>query len=187
MSNPPLSRELAEEAVSAVNEAFEKGYRPAGITGQGRGAIAMAAEATGKTDGTLQRRLKTAKLLYGLEPDVSLWAAPHMAGAIYGPAPIPEAPDAPKAIAAALRKTPHTLDELAEAAQISRGQALDIIDNMRASGVNVHQFGDRWSIEKQSAPAFTEGAGDEYRSRCLDSRGRGCGRGCGCGTLDGGG
>ena len=164
MPNPPLSRELAEEAVAAVNEALERGYRPPGMTGTGKGAIAMAGDALGLTGGTMQTRLRSAKHVHGLESDVSLWRDPRKAEIIPA-APTPEAPDAVETVSVALRKTPHTLDELAKAARISRGQALDIIDNMRASGVNVHQFGDRWSIEKHSVPAFAEGEGDEYRSR----------------------
>jgi len=77
MSSQPLSRELAEEAVGAVDEALGKGYRPPGVRGKDDGAIAVAGKALGFSDGKLRNRLRTAKALFGLEPDWSLYRPPE--------------------------------------------------------------------------------------------------------------
>jgi len=45
-------------------------------------------------------------------------------------------------------KVPRTLDELAAKCQITPGQALDALLTLKAKGINVQQFGDRWSLER---------------------------------------
>lgn len=47
-----------------------------------------------------------------------------------------------------LRRVPSTLAELATAACCSPGNALDALLSLQASGTNLHQFGDQWSLEK---------------------------------------
>ena len=61
-----------------VNEALRAGYRPAGLTGSGPGAIAKAGEDAARdgfsaTQSGFQTRLRSARELYGLEPDWSLF------------------------------------------------------------------------------------------------------------------
>lgn len=164
MPTKPLDRAIYEKYIAATEEALAQGYRPPGIGGNGPAAKVVAADSLKINRTTFSNALDRAKHLHDIESDWSLWHNPHKAETI-PPAPIPEAPDAAEDISEALRKNPYTLDELANWAKVSRGQALDIIDNMRASGVNVHQFGERWSIEKHSVPAFAEGEGEEYLSR----------------------
>lgn len=73
MANPPLSLKLAQEAVEAVEQKLREGYRPQGMTGSGPGALAAAAEMLGINRATLHTRVRSAKTLYGLEPDDSLY------------------------------------------------------------------------------------------------------------------
>lgn len=68
-------------------------------------------------------------------------------------------------IAKALRKGGGSLDELARAAQVSRGHALDIIDGMRSSGSIIDDMGGRFEFGRSMAPAFTQGPVFEYVSR----------------------
>ncbi len=85
MPTRPLSRELAEKAVNAVNDALSKGHSRSR-------AITIAAASLRNSKGeplarqTLQSQLYTAKRLYDLEPDWSLEKHP-------GPAEIPPPPD----------------------------------------------------------------------------------------------
>jgi biotin operon repressor len=60
----------------------------------------------------------------------------------------------------ALLKKPITLDELAGKTGASRGQVLDAIDALKGRGINVQQFGERWSLEKAPdlGSAVTAGA-----------------------------
>lgn len=77
MPQPPLSREEAERRIAAINEALKAGYRPRGMTGHGPGAIAVAAQALGMSEKTLQPCIPRIKQLHDLEPDWSLWKRPE--------------------------------------------------------------------------------------------------------------
>ena len=79
MGNPSLSRELAEQAVAAVNEALSKDYSRSR-------AIAAASKSLRRARQTLQSRLYAAKHLYDIEPDWSLEKRPD-------PSEIPPPPD----------------------------------------------------------------------------------------------
>ncbi len=78
MPSPPISRETAEQAVAYVDMALKAGHRPQNMHGNGRSAVQVAAERAVE-DGfvgamnTLKSRIDTAKKLYGLEPDWSLY------------------------------------------------------------------------------------------------------------------
>lgn len=66
-----------------------------------------------------------------------------------------------------MRKGPATLDELAGAAAITRGQALDALDEIaKSTSHNLQHAGDRWSIERFQTPAFASDAPSfQYISR----------------------
>jgi hypothetical protein len=135
MGTIPLSRERAQEAVDALDRL---------------GSQVDAAKFLGIARTTLQSRVREAERL-GISP-----RRPE-------PTPIKEVP--PQDPLALLRKRPMTLDELASAAGMSRGKMLDALDAAKAGGVNLHQLGEHWSIERQQAPAFTGGPVFEYVSR----------------------
>lgn len=61
-----------------------------------------------------------------------------------------------------LRKGDCTLAELAQRAGCTHGQALDALMGLQAGGVNVHQYADRWSLEKRPVQV---GRQFEYKSR----------------------
>lgn len=60
-----------------------------------------------------------------------------------------------------------TLEDLAGSARATRGQVLDAIDQIRAGGSVVDEFGGRFGIGKSMAPAFTDTRGPTftYQSR----------------------
>lgn len=82
MAQPPLRLETAQETVERVNQKLREGFRPQGLGGGGNGAIREAAEAAIK-DGfcnsvpAFQSRLRTAREVYGLEPDDTLYRPRH--------------------------------------------------------------------------------------------------------------
>jgi hypothetical protein len=86
--------------------------------------------------------------------------------------PAPKAPDVQPVIAPqdgtdrlrAALKTPKNLTELAGLMALTPGQTLDRILALKASGVNVQQFGDQWSLEKAPNLGSAEGI-TPYRSR----------------------
>lgn len=77
-------------------------------------------------------------------------------------------PDAPpyankkSAIMDALRRLPSTIDELALRFGVSRGTVLDACDEMKADGINLHVFGDKYSIESAPAPHRNVADDDRY-------------------------
>lgn len=78
MPQPPLSREAAEQAIAYVNMALKAGHRPMNVFGNGRSAMMVAAEKAIEDNviggiNTLKSRIDTAKKLYNLEPDWSLY------------------------------------------------------------------------------------------------------------------
>lgn len=94
MAQPPLSRELAEDAVRRVEKALREGFRPFGLSGSGRGAIAEAADEAIRhgvvsSVSAFQSRLRTAASLYKLEPDWSAYRPRNYLHALPGEPLIP--------------------------------------------------------------------------------------------------
>lgn len=58
-----------------------------------------------------------------------------------------------------LKVRPSTLADLAEKFKVSRGTIVDLCDEMKAEGVNIHAFGEHYSIES-APPANHQVAGD---------------------------
>lgn len=78
---------------------------------------------------------------------------------------VPEVQDPPKpanavdadALKAALKRAPLTIDEIAEKFKTTRGRALVAVEELMASGANVHDFGGRFSINVAPAPRHEVG------------------------------
>ncbi len=161
MPTARLPRELAEQAVDTVNKHLLMGYRPKGATGTGKAALAASAAALGLDNRTFAARVERAKQLYGLEPDWSLAETPPAEPAF---APPGEDLDA-NALATLLRRSAHSLDDLASRLGTTRGRALDAIDLLRGRAVNIHEAGGKYSIESMLDLKIDHGHKHEYRSR----------------------
>jgi hypothetical protein len=154
MPNPGLARADAEAVVRAVEDALRKGYRPPGRTGRGPGALAVTAEALGMPRNSVDTRLRAAWQSHGLQPDWSLYSPQAVRADIpdrpqaVEPPPRAEIPPPPFDLLAALRKRSMSLEDIAEAARISKGQALDKLDALRAAHVNLYEIDGKWSVEK---------------------------------------
>jgi hypothetical protein len=74
MPAPPLSLLEAERSLREVERALREGYRPPGSTGNGLGAVAIAAQRLGMPAATLHNRLRSIKEQLGRVPDWALAA-----------------------------------------------------------------------------------------------------------------
>ena len=111
------------------------------------GGISGAARELGIPRGTLQHRVRCAKARGSGYPRRPVERVPCNGG-----------------LKSALRSG-GTLEDLAKSLGLTRGAVLDGVDALRAEGMNVCQFGDRYSIENEPAPQRTQGGLPEYRSR----------------------
>lgn len=78
MPQPALSEAKARETVERVEAALREGHRPRGMTGPGKGAVAVAAERAinegfVSSCSAFESRLRTARQAFGLEPDESAY------------------------------------------------------------------------------------------------------------------
>jgi len=67
-----------------------------------------------------------------------------------------------------LKQGAQTLEQLAGKAGVSQGQALDTLLSIKARGLNIHQLGDRWSLERvvpmvERSFTYTSQADNTYR------------------------
>lgn len=60
------------------------------------------------------------------------------------------------AVFAALKKGHASLEDLATATRSTPGQCLDAVLALQANGINLHQFGERWSLEKAPRAGATQ-------------------------------
>lgn len=74
--------------------------------------------------------------------------APLPASIVVNPPILATAENIPASVLAFLKKSPASLDDLAVKVACTHGQALDALMGLKAAGVNVQQFGDRWSMER---------------------------------------
>lgn len=133
MPTPPLSDELAQQAVDALAACG--------------GNVTHAAQKLGIGRPAMQGRLMVAKQR-GMLPGAKK------------PAPVaPVEIDHGQAILAALKKAPATLADLAAAIGLTKGQALDEIEDLQIDGNAITLAGDRYKLGGVINPAFMR-AGD---------------------------
>jgi hypothetical protein len=101
------------------------------------GSVAAAGRAAGIPNGTLQHRYLAAKA----------WQEQQAAPAGPAASSIP-GKSVDELLLVALRQ-PQTLSDLAAKSGVSQGKVLDALIALQARGRNIHQFGDRWSIERE--------------------------------------
>lgn len=123
----PLSTDLAQQALDLLAEHD--------------GNQAKAAAAAGVSRSTFQNRIAAGKLK-GLRPNVTI---PETAN---------EMSDELMPFATLLKKKPMTLDEVAAATGLSRGQALDALEAIERTGVSISKIGDRYTLQAHTHPAF---------------------------------
>ena len=142
------SKEKVQAVIDRYNAAGGpalRGYEPAG-------------KAIGMNRSTLCAYIRDYAPMYGIaveEPGSKVMFPP-----LPPAAPRPER-DLNKPARDLLRKKPSSLEEIAAALTISKGQALDLVDQLKADGLNVQSDGDRYSIETALEPAFTRS--DRFR------------------------
>lgn len=144
MPTVSLPRALAEQAVKTLEECLRAGYTLGGVPS----AVTEAANRVGIDRSTFRSRVVAAKRLYGLEANISSRVVS----------------ESDSALRKLLKKSPHSLDDMAAALNITPGKALDMCNAMKAEGVNLHRIGERYSIEQDMAPAFTDSERMKYKS-----------------------
>lgn len=123
------------------------------------GSVTDAARALGIPRTTLQARLAAAR--------GSTFAASMAAGQAQAAAAAQRSPAEPSqdALRSILLRGPMTLDEIAARLGCTKGQALDAVDALHASGLNVQCFGGRYQIDRTPAPQRALGVIPTYQSR----------------------
>jgi hypothetical protein len=135
MPQPPLSDEKCQEAINALAQ---------------HGGIIPAARALDLNRSTFEGRIREAKRR-GFKANVGEYVPPAQ--------PAPPPPSGPavqigEALLALLRRSPSTLDAIAEKLSVTRGQALDTIDALQRDGSHIVLLGDRYTISAAPEPAF---------------------------------
>lgn len=138
-----------------IHQCLREGFTPKGTSGGKGSAIQEAARRLGISDGALHGNLRNGLMTV----DWSLYQhTPREPRPSYDPPPPQADPEALDKVIASLRKTPMSLTEIAAAAQVSKGQALDAIEGALSRGANIHEIDGKWSLEK--APALREAGKD---------------------------
>lgn len=139
MATKPMSDALKAETLALLRKAD--------------GNLTRAAEMAGVARSTFQSRVRTARLV-GMPTPIPLTEF-----VVAGAAPVSDQ------VRTLLTKTPASVDEIAAKLRITRGQALDAVDALRAGGFNLFDFGGQYSIEKAPAPQHALGELPAYTSR----------------------
>lgn len=61
-----------------------------------------------------------------------------------------------------LKAKAHTLEELAQTLKITKGQALDLVEGFKGQSLNLHQFGDKFTIDREPAPGVPVASDARY-------------------------
>ncbi len=140
-----------QQAIDAVNAALAEGYpAPGHNDGRHRNAVSRAAEMLGRPRPTVTDWLKAAKK-EGREPDWSLAHAKKTVASDVKPNSVPPPTIDTEKLVSMLRKSPLALEEVAVKFNTSKGAALDALEALGSAGLNVHELGGKWSIEKTPA------------------------------------
>lgn len=142
---PRITYEQAREVVDLLQACVDDGFA---LTGS-PSAFAEASRRAGVGRPTLRDRVQAAERHHGLK------VRPRATK----PAPAVVIPPEPKEGASELLRTalahPRTLAELCIKTGADIGTVLDMVEDLRAAGVNIHRVGDRFEIPRHTAPAFT--------------------------------
>lgn len=146
---------------AAIEAALRQGHPPKGTQGNNRvqGAIGAAAKALNMPAATLSNCVRAAEH-YGFEPvKWDLWRGHEPAKEI----PPHQVSDAD--IITAIRKKPLALTDLAARLGVTRGQALDRVDALQLSGMNVHVTGEHVFLDRKTSGRHLDDERFTYVSR----------------------
>lgn len=163
MATPKLAPEEISRRTKVVEDCLREGYSPPNIYSEKGSAFEEASRRLNLNSGALSKMFSRGQI----KPDLSLWARPDAkpAPTVAKYTPPTAAPAGlNESILATLRKSPSGLADLASKCACTAGQALDAVQALIAAGMNIHQMGDRYSLEKTPAPADSR-AIPEYVSR----------------------
>jgi hypothetical protein len=174
MPTPALSNLLALQAAEAYKRAGTRGQvLIEGVSGKAFGSRVAVAIERGMVQ-TADRRTLDPDTPMPTEADMAAWLVEHgfEKPAQPAPAPVPQALGSKPAfdltaLRDALRKTPMTAEAIAERFNISRARAEVALEDLQQQGLDVQDFGGRYSIGK-AAPAPRHERGfeiPEYVSR----------------------
>lgn len=159
MPKPGLDPKEMKRRVDVLHQCLREGFVPLG-QGGGKSAVGEMCRRIGVNSGTITNMIRngTMKVDWSQYKALEPKAAP-----IQPPAPSPKSVPIDQVIAA-LRKKPMTLPEIAAAAQITKGQAMDAIDAAHQSGLNIVEIDGRYSVEATPAPKSLDSS-HAYTSR----------------------
>lgn len=175
MATPPLSLALAQDTVDRVSAKLRQGFRPAGFTGTGNGAIREAAteairDGAVSSVATFQTRLRVARETYGIEPDETAYrprqylhrppGAPAIAFQDHIAEPIPEGDPITVCVIGDAHDSPHLANK-ARFYWLGRFAADNLVDRVVSIGdwMTLDSFSthtDRATFEGLSKPTFTQ-------------------------------
>jgi hypothetical protein len=151
MPNPPLGKVVAAACIREVEKCLREGFRPPGRSEPGRSAIEEAARRfrdpnTNEpiSSSTFAGRLRTAKTLYGIEPDWSLWT-PKVAISTIEPLS-----DRVRQLLKKGRKT-WTREELSDQFDVGIGKIDAALAELRSAGVSVEIHEDQIGLSREIA------------------------------------
>lgn len=154
MPTPVLPKTEVERRIKAIEDCLREGFRPPGISGPGRGAVAEASVRLGMgPNSTSVPQIKRWKQLYGIEPNWSLYRDVTLSAPAPAVLEIPKPPE--PTLLERLRKGPVSLQGVTE---------VDVL-TLRRQGHNVHEWNGELRLEKDVQPAFIGGPVIEYVSR----------------------
>lgn len=192
MPTPRLSRELAQGAVDRVNEKLREGFRPQGFAGTGFGAVREAAlkavqDGWVQTVAAFNSRLRSAKEIYGLEPDESAYrprqylhnppGAPAIAFQDHVREPMPEGEPVTICVIGDAHDSPHLPDKerfywLGRfAAEHKVDRVVSVGDWMTLDSFSTHT--DRATFEGRTKPTFSQDLESFHASQMEFRRGLG--------------
>lgn len=155
-----LAHDERQRRTRAIEDALRDGCAPPGFRSRKGPAVSRAAQ----TLGDVSRQTLDSQIRDGIiTPDWSLYQKPDVP-IKHVDIPEPPKPDARETIRTAM-KNGGTLEDIAAAAQITKGQALDILEGFQREGLNVHEFSGTWSMAKDMVPAYMATDLPVYESR----------------------
>lgn len=155
MGTNPVADEESLRRKSAIEDALRAGFDPFLKNLGGKGSsVQEASRTTGlhsvKLTRWVRRQMENATNgAPNFEPDWSLFRAGTAAA-------IPRE-DMSQKVAASLRSSPATIEELSAGLKVSGAQVLDGIETLKAAGVSVLRVGERFEITRQHQQAWESG------------------------------